>query len=53
MTHSIKGAVMNPARYNKYEPELKEKALHLHLEEGRALKTLAGEYSLDQGTTTY
>jgi transposase len=44
---------MNPARYNKYEPELKEKALHLHLEEGRALKTLAGEYSLDQGTTTY
>lgn len=38
---------------NHYEPELKEKILRLHLEEGRTKKSLTEEYHLGQGTLTY
>jgi transposase len=38
---------------NHYEPELKEKVLHLYLEEGRTKRSLTEEYKLGQGTLTY
>ncbi len=41
------------SNYNKYEPELKEKILRLHLEEGRTKKSLTEEYHLGSGTITY
>lgn len=40
-------------KYNKYEPELKEKVLRLYLEEGRTKKSLTEEYHLGKGTITY
>jgi transposase len=36
-----------------YEPELKQKILRLHLEEGRTQKSLTEEYGLGQGTISY
>jgi len=39
--------------YNKFEPELKEKILCLHMEEGRTKKSLTEEYQLGQGTITH
>jgi len=39
--------------YNKFEPELKEKILCLHMEEGRTKKSLTEEHQLGQGTITY
>ena len=41
------------ANYRRYEPELKEKVLRLHLEEGRTKKSLTQEYNLGSGTLTY
>ena len=41
------------SNYNKYEPELREKILRLHLEEGRTKKSLTEEYHLGSGTITY
>jgi transposase len=38
---------------NKYEPELRDKVLRLHLEEGRSKKSLTEEYNLGQGTISY
>jgi len=37
----------------RYEPELKEKVIRLHLEEGRSIKSLTDEYHLGQGTLNY
>ena len=37
----------------QYEPELKEKIIRLHLENGRTKKSLTEEYNLGQGTLTY
>lgn len=37
----------------KYEPELREKILRLHLEEGRTKKSLTEEYNLGQSTLSY
>ena len=37
----------------KYEPELKEQILRLHLEEGRTQSSLTREYGLGQGTIAY
>lgn len=37
----------------KYEPELKNKIIRLHLEEGRTKKSLTEEYNLGKGTLTY
>lgn len=37
----------------KYEPELRDKVLRLHLEEGRTKKSLTEEYNLGQGTISY
>ena len=37
----------------KYEPELKERIIRLHLEEGRTIKSLTEEYHLGQGTIRY
>jgi transposase len=34
----------------RYEPELKEKLIRLHLEEGRSVRSLTEEYRLGQGT---
>jgi transposase len=36
-----------------YEPELKQKIIRLHLEEGRTQKSLTEEYGLGQGTISY
>jgi transposase len=36
-----------------YEPELKQKILRLHLEEGRTQKSLTEEDGLGQGTISY
>ena len=33
-----------------YEPELKQKIIRLHLEEGRTQKSLTEEHGLGQGT---
>lgn len=41
------------ANYNKFEPELKEKILRLHLEEGRTKKSLSEEYNVGTSTLTY
>lgn len=41
------------ANYNKFEPELKEKILRLHLEEGRTKKSLSEEYNVGISTLTY
>jgi len=41
------------SKYNKYEPELKEKILRLYLEEGRTKKSLTEEYHIGQGTLSY
>jgi len=38
------------AKYNKNEPELKEKILRLDLEEGCTKKSLTEEHHLGQGT---
>lgn len=37
----------------KYEPELKDRILRLHLEEGRTQSSLTKEYGLGQGTISY
>ena len=37
----------------KYEPELKEQIIRLHLEEGRTIKSLTEEYHLGKGTLRY
>lgn len=37
----------------EYEPELKERILRLHLEEGRTQSSLTKEYGLGQGTISY
>jgi len=37
----------------KYNKELKEEIIHLHLEEGRSKKSLTQEYELGQGTLSY
>ena len=37
----------------RYEPELKEKVIRLHLEEGRSIKSLTDEYHLGRGTLSY
>ena len=37
----------------KYEPELKEQIIRLHLEEGRTIKSLTEEYHLSKGTLRY
>ena len=37
----------------KYEPELKNRILRLHLEEGRTQSSLTKEYGLGQGTISY
>ena len=37
----------------RYEPELKEKILRLHVEEGRTQDSLTKEYGLGQGTISY
>ncbi len=37
----------------KYEPELKEHIIRLHLEEGRTIKSLTEEYHLGKGTLRY
>lgn len=37
----------------RYESELKEKMIRLHLEEGRSVKSLTEEYNLGQGTLKY
>ncbi len=36
-----------------YEPELKEKILRLHPEEGRTQSSLTKEFGLSQGTISY
>lgn len=36
-----------------YAPELKEKVIRLHLEEGRTIKSLTQEYHLGIGTLNY
>ncbi len=41
------------SKNQKYEPELKEKIIRLHLEEGRTKKSLTEEYNLGKGTLTY
>ena len=35
---------------NHYEPEFKKKIVHLHLEEGRSLKSLAAEYNVSHAS---
>jgi len=37
----------------RYEPEIKEKVIRLHLEEGRTIKSLTEEYHLGKGTLGY
>lgn len=37
----------------KYDPELRKKVLHLHLKEGRTIKSLTAEYQLGKGTISY
>jgi len=37
----------------RYEPELKEKVIRLHLEEGRSVRSLTEEYNLGRGTLNY
>jgi transposase len=37
----------------KYNKELKEEIIRLHLEEGRNKKSLTQEYELGQGTLSY
>ena len=37
----------------EYEPELKDRILRLHLEEGRTQSSLTKEYGLGQGTISY
>ena len=37
----------------EYEPELKERILRLHLEEGRTQSSLTKEYGLGQETISY
>jgi transposase len=37
----------------KYEPELKDRILRLHLEEGPTQSSLTKEYGLGQGTISY
>jgi len=37
----------------KYEPELKEQIIRLHLEESRTIKSLTEEYHLGKGTLRY
>lgn len=39
--------------YNKYEKEVKEKIIRLHLEDGRTIKSLNEEYSLGKGIISY
>ncbi len=40
-------------KHAKYEPELKEKIIKLHSEQGRTKKSLTEEYKLGSGTLTY
>lgn len=35
-----------------YEPEFKNRIVHLHLEDGRTLKSLADEYSISRANIT-
>lgn len=37
----------------KYDPELRNKVLRLHLEDGRSIKSLTDEYNLGSGTLRY
>lgn len=37
----------------KYDSDIKDKIIHLHLEEGRSLKSLTEEYNLGSGTLRY
>ena len=37
----------------RYEPELKEKVIRLHLEEGRSIRSLTEEYHIGKGTLNY
>lgn len=37
----------------RYDSELKEKIIRLHLEQGRTVKSLTQEYHLGNGTLTY
>lgn len=41
------------ANYRRYEPELKEKVLRLHLEERRTKKSSTQEYNLGCSTLIY
>ncbi len=38
---------------NKYDKVLQDKIIRLHLEEGRAIKSLSDEYNLGSGTLRY
>lgn len=37
----------------RYDPQLKEKIIRLHLEEGRTIKSLTDEYNLGNGTLRF
>ncbi len=38
---------------SRYNPELRNKILRLHLEDGRSIKSLTEEYNLGSGTLRY